>query len=54
MVRTCPRIGTGDNQDNYLLGVFNPIRVSGSTLDSDCALGVGACDGGLRRVHLSK
>jgi hypothetical protein len=44
----------GDNKDNYMLLVFTNMQVSGSTEDSDCALGDASCDGNARQVRLTQ
>jgi hypothetical protein len=44
----------GGNDENYLLLVYSQVRTSGTTGPSACALGDSACDGGLRRVRLTK
>lgn len=46
--------GPGSNSDNYLLLAFTQLQVSGSTADSDCPIGDDSCDGGARRVLLTK
>ena len=48
------RASQGNNQDNYMLLVFTRVRTSGTTGGSACPLGNPTCDGGLRRVLLTR
>src|SRR5690606_20851459 len=44
----------GVRGENYLLVVFHNVQTSGSTAASTCDLGESSCDGGLRRVSLTR